>query len=531
MYRRRIKIKKIIENQNIRKKSSLKNFYDIKSNNIAFIIPVTSRKRNYNNINDIDFFKYLYSSFNKNSSRDKYNYSFYLGYDDDDLFYIENKEKIINFFNNFGNKDKIFLIKINGLQGKVGEIWSKLADIASIDNDFLYQIGDDITLLTDNWEELFISDIKKNNFIGVTGPDDINNSSGILTQSFVHVTHLSIFKSYFPKEIKNWYIDDWITNVYDAKRNMKIKVRNCGGEPRYKVDNNKNNYKSILEKDKLYYNNILQNLGELPIKGIKGNNNIEIKDNILYLYNNRIKKINIHFITYGDNNYDRAKQIITEEAKRFYNFKSITAYSPNDLDKEFKEKNNNILKQSRGGGYWIWKPYLIYKKLNEIEENDYLLYLDAGCRFNDKGLDRFLEYIEMLKNSNKPIISFVMSHQKECWWTNDNIFNYFNIKNTSEIANNGQIVGGIKLMKKCNFTEQLYKRCLDTLDKDNLLFTDEYNKKTNRKDFRDNRHDQSIVSIISKIEGSIELEDETYFEPFGNEKSLKYPFWACRKKS
>lgn len=62
-----------------------------------------------------------------------------------------------------------------------------------------------------------------------------------------------------------------------------------------------------------------------------------------------------------------------------------------------------------------------------------------------------------------------------------------------------------------------------------LLFTDYYN--INQQNyFIDNRHDQSIFSILRKIYGSIILNDETWFQPFGDTYSLKFPFWGDKKK-
>jgi len=63
-----------------------------------------------------------------------------------------------------------------------------------------------------------------------------------------------------------------------------------------------------------------------------------------------------------------------------------------------------------------------------------------------------------------------------------------------------------------------------------LLFTDHYNRENQESCFIDNRHDQSILSVVRKIHGSIVLGDETWFVPFGNNESLKYPFWATRKR-
>ena len=112
-------------------------------------------------------------------------------------------------------------------------------------------MGDDIKILTPGWEKTFIEKLKESNNIGVVGPLDINNKN-LLTQSFVHKTHLDIFGKYYPKEIKNWHIDDWITRVYQPNLSNKIlnkKVRNSGGPPRYEVKRSENELKKCLKRD------------------------------------------------------------------------------------------------------------------------------------------------------------------------------------------------------------------------------------------------------------------------------------------
>tara|TARA_B110001469_G_C9623715_1_gene311101 strand:+ start:468 stop:1265 length:798 start_codon:yes stop_codon:yes gene_type:complete len=216
---------------------------------IGFVIPITSNKRNYKNIQDIDFYKIFINSL-KDKLNNKFNYEFYLGYDNDDNFYINNKINVINHFQKLNLiNSKIKLLKINDKKGKLGELWSILAKEAYNNCDYIYQIGDDIKILTSGWEDIFIERLQKNNNIGVVGPIDINNKK-ILTQSFVHKTHLNIFGDYFPKRIKNWYIDDWITEVYKPNYSHQINniyVKNIGGSPRYEVKKTENNYETELK--------------------------------------------------------------------------------------------------------------------------------------------------------------------------------------------------------------------------------------------------------------------------------------------
>lgn len=278
--------RRVIKKDNYLQKIS--SLYDLKANNIAFIIPVSSRKRNYKNIQDIDFFRILYNSFLKTCDSKNYNYSFYLGYDDDDIYYQTNKKEIEKYFKNISN-DNLYLIEISGLQGCLGEIWSRLADIASKDNDFLYQIGDDIMMLDSGWENVFISKLKEFNYIGVVGPKDLNSINCILTQSFVHITHLNIFGSYYPKKIKNWYIDDWITNVYPEHQITDIKVINSGGCPRYEIVNDKKGFLETLKESKKDFQNMMVSIKNKKIQYKKEDRiKTEILEDKIIISNNRI---------------------------------------------------------------------------------------------------------------------------------------------------------------------------------------------------------------------------------------------------
>ena len=238
----------------------------------------------------------------------------------------------------------------------------------------------------------------------------------------------------------------------------------------------------------------------------------------------------IHLITYGDSIYEETKQRLYNQASNLGWFDTITSYSPEDLDEEFKKKFKDILSHPRGGGYWICKPYIINKHLEMIKDDDILIYLDAGCYINPKGFERFKEYIELLKNNEEACISFQMNHHIEKKWTTKEIFEYLNINSDSkDIIESGQIIATVKMFRKCANSINIVSAWLNALHANPLLFTDHYNKNKQCEIFIDNRHDQSICSVLCKLYKTIILEDETYFEDgFGCPKSLKCPFWATR---
>ena len=238
----------------------------------------------------------------------------------------------------------------------------------------------------------------------------------------------------------------------------------------------------------------------------------------------------IHFITYGNDRFKNSKKRLYNEANATGWFDTITSYGPEDLDNDFKEQFKHILEKPRIAGYGIWRPYIIKQKLNEINDNDILIYLDAGCSINANGKNRFNQYIDMLNNSNEGIISFQMRSLLEKIWTTKEIFQYFNVDINGKIANSGQILDGILIMKKNKNVVNITNIWYNVIYNNPLLFTDYYNYKNQKSYFKDNRHEQSIFSVIRKIHGSLVLRDETYFVPFGNDISLQYPFWATRKR-
>jgi hypothetical protein len=73
-----------------------------------------------------------------------------------------------------------------------------------------------------------------------------------------------------------------------------------------------------------------------------------------------------------------------------------------DIDHCFKQKNKHILQQ-RQHGYWIWKPYIILKKLLEIDENDILCYNDSKLNMEDYN---YLENIMVTLNMVYPLLRY-----------------------------------------------------------------------------------------------------------------------------
>ena len=241
----------------------------------------------------------------------------------------------------------------------------------------------------------------------------------------------------------------------------------------------------------------------------------------------------IHFITYGNYKYERQKYALLEMAEQSGWFDSATSYGPSDLDDDFTSKFKHILEEEKGGGYWIWKPYVISKKLNEINDGDVLIYSDAGCELSLDGKKRFQEYIEIVKNSENGIVSFELYNGFDSGeplleknWNNEFLFQYYKVNNDSSIRNTPQLMATVIIMEKCKNVMNIFADTLHVLHQ--------------HPDFYKNckRHDQSILSVIRKIYGTELMPDETYFKestklhPLGwnDPFSKQFPFHAKRNR-
>ena len=89
---------------------------------------------------------------------------------------------------------------------------------------------------------------------------------------------------------------------------------------------------------------------------------------------NPMKRI---FIAYADGSMAYSLKRIGRQARRLKFFDEVILYTPDDLSDELKA--HPLMQHSRGGGYWIWKPWLIKKTLDEHAQGDIVVYADAGC--------------------------------------------------------------------------------------------------------------------------------------------------------
>lgn len=229
---------------------------------------------------------------------------------------------------------------------------------------------------------------------------------------------------------------------------------------------------------------------------------------------NRNYKLN--FMTFGGptEGYRKRVEIISDQARSFNMFDNIYGFTDKDLqnDEEFWNKHSTfMLNNRRGFGYWVWKPHLLLKILNQMNEGDVLVYSDAGCTLNNTGLARFNEYLNILEQSESGILNFELTHP-EYKYTKNDLFEYLNA--SENIKYKFQILSGIFLIRKNTNTVNLVQKWKDIYDVSYHYAADTPSVSKNHPEFVEHRHDQSIFSILCRQNGCVTLPDESYYPDF-----------------
>jgi hypothetical protein len=219
----------------------------------------------------------------------------------------------------------------------------------------------------------------------------------------------------------------------------------------------------------------------------------------------------ITLVNFANKEFRNKQKWNTFSAKVFGDFDKVLEYSFNDIENEILKANKKSLKyKEKGAGNYFWKPYIINKALDKVKEGDYLMYADSGSFF----LKSILPLVKHMKTKRKSILCFTLP-LIEKQWTKRDAFLLMDCDIEAYI-NSPQVMGGFILMKKnkesTNFLADYQKYCFDSRilsDDENIL------GKPNYPEFIEHRHDQSVLSLLSKKNKNVliaqDISDYGYF--------------------
>ena len=230
--------------------------------------------------------------------------------------------------------------------------------------------------------------------------------------------------------------------------------------------------------------------------------------------------VRLTLLTYANGVFERALQAITAEAAAFP-FDSVCAVRESDLaDTDFWRAHGEFIRRSpRGGGYWLWKPFLVLQALAGLPDGDVLVYADAGCALDPAKLPRFAEYVTAVTTHPSGVLAFDMPWHPQRHWTKRAAVEAAQRRGAVDL-DAGQVAATAFLLRAGPATRALaaawYAACCDYSTLDDSVSRDAAPEDPA---FRDHRHDQAIWSMLVRqfvvadgvcSHGALLIPDEMY---------------------
>ena len=129
------------------------------------------------------------------------------------------------------------------------------------------------------------------------------------------------------------------------------------------------------------------------------------------------------------------------------------------------------------------------------------MHLDCHCKL-DKLKDKFQNIVDYLNISDNPLIVANLGFNDYQYTTTklkNAVEKYLNYIFSEDELLDAQHEAGILFMKKCDFVVNYFQQYFNIMNENIDVITDIYNNdKSNHLSFVDNRHDQSVCSLLAK---------------------------------
>ena len=308
-----------------------------------------------------------------------------------------------------------------------------------------------------------------------------------------------------------------------------------------------------------------------------------------------MEKEKIYLCAFADKRLRLSAKRFTKQAKEMGVYSDIFVYNESHLDRKFMNIFYDKIYTgggiSRGFGYWVWKPYIILKTLENLKDGEILQYTDIGCHLNPKGVKRLYEYVSLANKSDTGILCVINnrsfkyiapvndhpsitypilatehpeSHVSEgaagyiigkqfikgselgvlCYkenedgvngikpgqWTKGDLYDYFGVRQNERVLKT-ETLSSVIFIRKCDKSIEILKKWMQVYYDDFALVDDSPSKSANFPDFIEHRHDQSIWSILVALYDVPYVYYKEIYSPFNWDALKEYPIHAKRDRS
>jgi hypothetical protein len=202
-------------------------------------------------------------------------------------------------------------------------------------------------------------------------------------------------------------------------------------------------------------------------------------------------KVHIIFVNYATASH-KSLQNMNSEWARAWGAHEVRSFSPELLDTDFIDRNRTTITQQRGGGYWIWKPHIIRKTMEDDQKRGssvkFVVYCDSSSCVD------FSTYDLSMMMTGKDIAAFEL-HQTEKLWVKGDLVAELSPGNND--LESPQLAATFICFRDSDFSRSFLKQW-ERLVQVPQLVTDVPSIAENSSDFKEHRHDQAIFSLLCK---------------------------------
>lgn len=263
------------------------------------------------------------------------------------------------------------------------------------------------------------------------------------------------------------------------------------------------------------------------------------------------KNSKIILFAFGSLDLKKSADRLKKQAINSKYYDEIRILNPKNFDNQMKFKFDELRKNKkiRGFGYWFWKPLFLQKILSEVNTNDIIHYVDIGCHIQNRN-NKFYQYLDFLISKDLWILAFQyhlenliydkeinFEKREEFKYSKGDLFSHFNCEKNIDITNTPQYWAGSFFLRKQKKTQIFLQEWIEIFEKKFELIDDSPSRIKNFDGFIENRHDQSVFSILCKknniksfsayecewgIKNNLRCWDHNFDNPILAKRDLKY---------
>lgn len=221
-------------------------------------------------------------------------------------------------------------------------------------------------------------------------------------------------------------------------------------------------------------------------------------------------------VAFADSRLRPSAARLARQAAQMGLYDRVVIMNERDLDPAFRARYQHRLRQgTRGFGYWVWKPQVLRQVSATCADGDLLHYVDIGCHLHPPGRARLEDYCALAAQAECGMLAFALrlpeGHVASRWhghrpadliercWTKGDLLDHLGVRHQPHIVDTPQLIATQFFMRCGPTTRSFLEQWSAVWAHDFALMDDTPSRSDNLPGFIENRHDQSVFSILCKL--------------------------------